>query len=227
MARTLDPTAHALRRDEFVDVAMRLMQAKGWEQTSIQEILDALGASKGAFYHYFGSKQDLLAAVLERMVEVAMTAVRPVVDDPRLTAVEKFDALFSSIAQWKSERKDLVMAVLEVWLSDGNAIVRERFRAGLADTFTPTLARVIEQGRVEGTFRVASATDTARVLVSLMQGSQDDAGSLYLARSAGRVSFDHVFRHFQAYTDAYERILGAPPGSLTLVRPATLHEWFD
>ena len=87
---------------------MRLMQTKGWEQMSIQDVLDALDASKGAFYHYFGSKQDLLDAVLDRMVEVAMTAVLPVVDDPRLTAVEKFDALFSSIAQWKSERKDLV-----------------------------------------------------------------------------------------------------------------------
>ncbi len=68
MARTLDPAAHALRRDEFVDAAQRLIAAKGYEALSIQDLLDDLGASKGAFYHYFGSKSDLLGAVVDRMV---------------------------------------------------------------------------------------------------------------------------------------------------------------
>ena len=60
MARTLDPAAHALRRDEFVDAAQRLIQSRGYEQMSIQDVLDELGASKGAFYHYFDSKEGLL-----------------------------------------------------------------------------------------------------------------------------------------------------------------------
>ena len=61
---------HAVRRDDFIDAAQRLIRTKGYEETSIQDILDALGASQGAFYHYFGSKADLLEAVVERMVDV-------------------------------------------------------------------------------------------------------------------------------------------------------------
>ena len=67
VARTRDPEVHALRRDEFVDVALRLMQTKGWAATSIQDVLAETGASKGAFYHYFSSKSDLLEAVIERI----------------------------------------------------------------------------------------------------------------------------------------------------------------
>jgi AcrR family transcriptional regulator len=66
MARTLDPAAHALRRDAFVDAAQRLIQAKGYEQMSLQDVVDELDASRGAFYHYFDSKVALLEAVVRR-----------------------------------------------------------------------------------------------------------------------------------------------------------------
>ena len=51
MARTLNLEAHAVRRDCFVDAAQRLIQVRGYEQLSIQDVLDEAHASKGAFYH--------------------------------------------------------------------------------------------------------------------------------------------------------------------------------
>ena len=51
MARTVK--AHAVRRNEILDVAQRLIYTKGYEQMTIQDILDGLQISKGAFYHYF------------------------------------------------------------------------------------------------------------------------------------------------------------------------------
>ena len=63
MPRTLNPLAHAIRRDAFLDVAERLIRIKGYEQMTVQDVLDELDASKGAFYHYFDSKEALLQAV--------------------------------------------------------------------------------------------------------------------------------------------------------------------
>ena len=68
MARTLDPSAHAVRRDTFLDAAQRLIQSKGYEQMSVQDVLADVGTSKGAFYHYFDSKAALLEGVVDRMV---------------------------------------------------------------------------------------------------------------------------------------------------------------
>jgi hypothetical protein len=44
---------------------------------------------------------------------------------PDLSAPQKFDLVFTSVAAYKTARFDLVMAILDVWLSDDNAIVRE------------------------------------------------------------------------------------------------------
>ncbi len=47
-------------RNEILDVAQRLIYTRGYEQMTIQDILDDLGISKGAFHHYSGSRQALL-----------------------------------------------------------------------------------------------------------------------------------------------------------------------
>jgi TetR/AcrR family transcriptional regulator, transcriptional repressor for nem operon len=59
-----DPT---VRRTEILDVAQRLLVTRGYEEMGVQDILDELQISKGAFYHYFDSKLALLAAVIDRM----------------------------------------------------------------------------------------------------------------------------------------------------------------
>ena len=129
MARTVNAEVHTVRREAFVDAAERLMQTRGYEQMSVQDVLDDLGASRGAFYHYFDSKQALLEAVLDRMVDAGLGSVAPVVDDPTLVAAAKLRKIFSGIVQFKTDRKALVLSVLEVWLSDDNAIVREKLQA--------------------------------------------------------------------------------------------------
>jgi len=99
MARTVNPAAHALRRDAFVDAAQRLIQKKGYEQMSIGDVLDELDTSRGAFYHYFDSKVALLEAVAERMVEVATAEMAPVADDPDRSALQKLDGVFGGLAR--------------------------------------------------------------------------------------------------------------------------------
>ena len=54
----------------ILDVASRLFMEKGYEYTSIQDIIDNLGGlSKGAIYHHFRSKENILIAVTDRMTE--------------------------------------------------------------------------------------------------------------------------------------------------------------
>ena len=227
MARTLNPEVHAVRRDAFVDAAQRLIQVRGYEQMSVQDVLDEVDASRGAFYHYFDSKAALLDAVIERMVDDSLEAVRPVVADPGLSAIEKLDGVFAAIARWKGERTELMLAVLEAWLTDDNAIVRDKLRQGVARRLTPVLATILEQGAAEGTFTISSPADAARVLVSLLQGANEAAIELWFARRTGSIPFDAVALALGAYRDAQERILGLPTGSLMAFDQATLHQWFD
>ena len=226
MARTVNATLYTVRRDAFLDVAQRLIQTKGYEAMSVQDLLDELEASKGAFYHYFDSKQALLEAVVERFADGAMASLAPVLNDPELPALTKLEKVFAGIATLKAEQKDLMLAIIKVWDSDGNAIVREKVRRLSERIMVPLFSTVVRQGVDEGTLLVDSPDETARVLVSLMQGFQLQATDLFIARQAGRISFEVVQRAVAANTEAFERILGIPRGSVKLTDDATLRFWF-
>jgi AcrR family transcriptional regulator len=227
VARTLDPEAHAIKRDTFLDAAQRLIEVKGYEQASVQDLLHEANTSKGAFYHYFDSKADLLDGVVARMVDAALLSVQPVVDDPDLAATDKLRAVFAGIAAWKTARKELMLALMEVWLSDHNALVREKFRRVVVDRLTPLMASIIRQGQDERVFAVTSPDDAARVFVSFIVSLNQSTTELFLARQAGTISLDDVRRALDAQVEAMERILGAPSRTLTLVDDSLLYEWFD
>jgi AcrR family transcriptional regulator len=226
MARTLNPAVHTVRREAFVDAAQRLIQAVGYERMSVQDLLDELEVSRGAFYHYFDSKEALLEAVVDRMVDAGIAAVAPIVDDPGLSAIRKFEGIFAGIQSFKAERKQLVLAILEVWISDDNAVVREKFRRTAVSRLAPVLSAVIAQGKREGLFHTGSPDAAARVLVGLMQSFGDAATELFVARQAKIIGFEDVELAVEANTEACERILGLPVGSLTLIDGPALRFWF-
>jgi AcrR family transcriptional regulator len=226
LARTLNPATHAVRRDAFLDVAQRLIQAKGYESFSIQDVIDEVGASKGAFYHYFGSKSDLLEAIVERMADGVEASWADVLTRGGLSARERLEGLFASTAAYKNARKDLALALLEAWLSDRNTVLRERLRELVARRMTPALERILDQGIADGEFTATDPQMTARVVVALVLGTQDQAAQLFVARQARLIEVEEVLRVFAAFTEAMERILGLEPGRLSLTDPPTIRMWF-
>jgi AcrR family transcriptional regulator len=226
MARTVNVEVHKVRRDAFLDVAQRLIVTKGYEQMSIQDVLDELEASRGALYHYFDSKQALLDGVVERFADEALETIDPILTDPKLTALTKLERVLGGIARFKAEQKELVLAILEVWNSDGNALVRERLRQLTAKRMMPILTLVIRQGVAEGLITSSEPEETARVILYLMQGYQELASEHFLGRQAGTVSFEQVLKSNRIATEAFERVLGIPPRSVTLADEATLRFWF-
>lgn len=225
MARTRNPATHAVRRDAFVDVAQRLIATKGYEAFSVQDVLDELDASKGAFYHYFGSKGDLLEAVVERMADAVQASWGDVMARTDLTAAQRLQAVFETSAQYKNARRDLSLAILEAWLSDTNAVTRDKLRTMVRSRMSTVLATIIREGVASGEFTASDPEGTANVVVALLLGGQEDAAELFLARQAGTIPFESVERHFAAFSEALGRVLGLP-GSLWLTDPTTLRLWF-
>lgn len=57
------------RKVRFIETAMKLFAEKGYHATSIQDIVEAWGISKGAFYHHFSSKEDLMLSIVKHHFE--------------------------------------------------------------------------------------------------------------------------------------------------------------
>lgn len=216
---------HAVRRNEILDVAQRLVYTKGYEQMTIQDMLDDLQISKGAFYHYFDSKPALLEALIERMREEAEQLLVPIVHDPHLSALEKLQRFFPILARWKTERKTFILAVLHVLYADDNAIFLQKVRALAVKRVTPLLTAIIHEGIREGVLATSYPDQVGEVVLSLVLDVGDTFARLLLSRGPDRDDFLHIERTVAAYTDALERILGAPTGSLSLVDAETLKEW--
>ena len=94
MARNKHPeeTVHLI-----LDTARRLFLKKGYEHTSIQDIIDNLGGlSKGAIYHHFKSKEDILAAVTDQMTSESNQMLAAIRDRSDLNGREKLRTIFKA-----------------------------------------------------------------------------------------------------------------------------------
>ena len=226
MSRTRNATAHAVRRDEILDVAERLIRTRGYDAMSIQSVQDELGCSRGALYHYFGSKEAILGAVIERMTAAGLGILAPIAEDPTLSAVDKLQTLFASAGSWKSERRDLLVPLIRTWFEPGNDVARVRAEAAAFEQFRPLMAVILRQGVAERTMNPSSADHAAVILTALFAGSADAIRRLLIDRLDGRVPYEEVERFIHAYDEAIERILGLTPGSFALIDRDTMRTWF-
>jgi AcrR family transcriptional regulator len=216
----------ALRRNEILDTAQKLIYTRGYEQMTIQDILDELHLSKGAFYHYFNSKQSLVDALIERMIEESDRLLRPIVYDPQLPALEKIQRVFGALNRWKTAQKEFLMKILQVWYGDDNTIVRQKMLIQALKQTTSLLAVIIRQGVEEGVMALSYPDQVSEVLLSMIMGIGDTLGRLLLSEGPGRDNLLYAERLVAASNEALERILGAPTGSLHVTDPQTLRAWF-
>jgi len=216
----------AVRRTEILDAAQRLLYSKGYEQMTIQDILDDNHISRGAFYHYFDSKQALLEGLIERTGEQGLQLIRPVLTDPELNALQKLQTYFNSAMRWKTTQKAMLIPILRVWYSDDNALLRQKELAASKKIMVPMLTDVLRQGITEGLLATPHPEQMAEVLASLILGLSDALGELILAGQAGSADLVRVEATREAYTYSIERALGAVPSSLKLIDSETLKQWF-
>jgi AcrR family transcriptional regulator len=228
MARVVNQEIYQTKRNEILDVAQHLVMAtKGFTEMSIQDILDELGISKGAFYHYFDSKHALLEALIERMIAEALPIMTAIVEDPDLAAPEKLDRYFHRIGRWKTDRKDYLMAFLRVWYTDENAITREKFRMASPERFGPLLNQIVQQGIDEGVFHTNYPDQAGRVIYSLLYEMGDQFAETLLSPVPDSESMVIAERRLAAFNEAVERVIGAPSGSLELMGPEIIRAWFE
>jgi AcrR family transcriptional regulator len=225
MARMVKEEEYAAKRKEILDVARQLVFTKGYEQMSIQDICDALEISKGAFYHYFDSKPALLDGLLDVLISEGEAWLTPIATDPKLGAIEKFRRYFAEAGRWKTTQKEFLLALLRVWYADDNAIVRQKQQTLAIDHVVPFLATIIRQGVEEGVFTVRHPEQTAQVILALVASVGDAWAVLLLAPEPAPDAEQRIMDSLAAYSEAVERALGAPPGSLPLMDDEILRQW--
>lgn len=81
---------------KILDTAERLFTEKGYDHTSLQDIIDQTGLSKGAIYHHFASKEDIFCSVCDRIGQRSAEVPIQIRDDPALNGLEKLRTIFKA-----------------------------------------------------------------------------------------------------------------------------------
>ncbi|WP_163544491.1 TetR/AcrR family transcriptional regulator [Occultella kanbiaonis] len=226
MARTLDPDAYHRKREAILDVLEELIVSTGYDQVTIADILAAAGISKGAFYHYFQAKQDVLSALLERRLGAWEAVLEPIVaaEEPALGRLRAFLTTLSGTKT--ADRAFLVEAAAPVF-ADGNAVVAVRLRQDGAARFAPLIARVLVDARREGTMVQDDPVALADVVITLVQDLADRAGRSVLAIARGSAERTDLHRIVAVYVGALHRVLGLEPGTLDFITGPDIESWAD
>jgi AcrR family transcriptional regulator len=225
MPRVVIEEEYAVKRNEILEAAHRLVYTKGYEKMSIQDILDELSISKGAFYHYFDSKQALLDGLVERMLDDAEQVLQPIVEASDLPAIQKLQRYFDSGGRWKTARKSFMLDIMRVWYTDSNALVRQKQEAASIKRIAPMLTEIVKQGLDEGVFTTTYPDQIGSMIWGLAQGISDHVAELLLIETPQPDALQRLEAIIGAYSEALERILGAPAGSLPLMDVELLQEW--
>lgn len=211
---------HDERRSEFLDTAQRLFLEKGYEDTTIAAIIDAVGVSKGAFYHYFASKEELLDAIAERSAVAALACVEPIARDAERGAVDRLNAIFAASTAFKSRERGLVVTFLKVLYDDRNLRLRRRIEQRNSKAIAPVIAGILRSGADSGELAVDSPEDASVMIldlsVSMTERLSNDAILAVEGKASGE-AMERVFRYLRGYERAMERIIGAEPDSIRLV----------
>jgi len=214
VARTVNAQEYAQKRDAILDVAQRYIATKGYEKMTTQDLLESLQISRGAFYHYFESKQALLMALVERMAEQAEQLIAPIVSDRALSAEDKLLRFFDVVDQLKRDNLDLVFAFLRVWYADENALFRHKLYLARIQRIVPWLAKIIEEGVAEGVFTSPYPDHAARTIIALLEDLGYAIAGLLLVEEGAPRELPRMTQMGEATADALERVLGMRSGRL-------------
>jgi AcrR family transcriptional regulator len=151
-------------RDQIVNAALTLFLEKGYQTTTIQDIIDAAKCSKGGFYHYFASKEDLLYLIHDTFITYELQQAEAVMKGPG-TASEKLRQMIIDLV----DSIELYRPHVTVFFEERRLLSYEKFALvkQKRDRYEQLFREVVEEGIRTGEFR---ADLNARIIVFAIFG---------------------------------------------------------
>ena len=205
-----------LRRTQILDAAEKLFFERGYEQTSIQDILDALSISKGGFYHYFDSKIALLEEICRIRSGREIERIRLELFSNKFSPVQKLNLLLGALNLFSREDPDFAALVLKISYIDGDVHFREQTRVYMLEQLRPMVDEVIREGIADGSFFSRTPGQLAKLVLMLGYDVNDEACRILAANADNPDCVIIIMDLLNAYREAVENLCGAKFGSISL-----------
>ena len=189
------------RKKEILDIAEELFSTKGYDNTSTTDILDRVGIARGTMYYHFKSKEEILDALIERVIEGIVHNVKSALSY-KATAPQKIICFASATRVDSGIGKEITDHAHK----PQNALMHQKIMNSLLAVLTPIAAEIIKDGIKEGSFSTNYPEEAAEMLLIYSSVVFDDLNEMTKAEREKKVT---------GFAFNMERLLGVKSGSLT------------
>jgi len=192
-----------VRKSEILDAAQKLFIEKGYNKTTVIDILNVHGLSKGVFYYYFKSKEEVMDAIIDRIIDAETANVKKIIADPDMTPQQKLCAVLLGHGQSEEVTMDKKY-IIEEFHKPQNAEMHQKSLVQTVKRLAPVMVEIFNNEAASGNIKTDYPVETISLLLA--------AGQFIFDEALFERSPEERARYAAAFVDMIERTLGVPQG---------------
>lgn len=186
------------RKQELLRIAYQLFIQKGYEGTSIDDIIAEAHIAKGTYYYHFPSKEATLEEVINMMISDEVQRARTVLSSP-IPIPQKLVGVITSLRPEQNES-----SIADTLNQKENIIMHEKISRQIVDESVPLLTEVVSEGIAQGLFACDHIEERVRMILIMSQHMFDNG--------------NFTEGDIEVFIDIVEKTLGAQPDTLGFIR---------
>ena len=191
------------RKLELLEIAYRMFISRGYENTSVDDIIAEAGIAKGTYYYYFESKEQTLEEVIGMMIDKEIEAAGAILDSD-MPVPQKIIGIIASVNPSPEEQ-----TIEGALLQPENIVMHQKIKRKLVKKVVPFLAKAVEEGNEQGIFSCDNIPERVKMMLVLSNELFDEES--------------YTERDIDVFIDITEKLLGAKKGSLIFIKQLIDH----
>ena len=185
------------RKKELLKIAYDMFLTQGYENTSVDEIIEKAQIAKGTYYYHFQSKEQMLEEVIDMMIDSETKMAKQIITMD-ISVPQKIVMILTSMKPTEAEQP-----IKNALFQPENVLMHHKVRQKLINILTPILSEVIKEGVGEGIFECDNIPERVKMLLIISDGTFNE----------GTFSEQDI----SVFIDMTEKLLGAEKGTMSFI----------
>lgn len=183
---------------ELLKIAYKMFLSKGYENTSIDEIIEEAKIAKGTYYYHFKSKEQMLEEVIQMMIDEYEMRANEILNSD-LDLPEKMIGIITSFRPNNDE-----FQIVDTLNRQDNLIMHNKINRQVIERVVPMLSKIVEEGVKLGQLKCENVPERIRIIMIISSQLFDD--------------MEYSNTDIDVFIDIVEKILGAQAGFMEFLK---------